>query len=153
MHGLPRHDQQVAGGPVDGESVRLSPTMHRKIVNALAAAVAAVGFVGVASWSTGPFVAVAAAVSVLCAWMAVSAIRQCVILSSSTIIVRGWLWSRRVPRDAVTAITDWPAIRWSSGDRDRWSPVHAFYRPGAGPRMTDHDRENLAYLRAAIRRA
>jgi hypothetical protein len=143
----------VAGSAVHGESVRLSPTKQRKIVNALAATVAALGFAGVASWSAGPFIAVAAAVSVLCAWLAICAMRQCVILTSSTITVRGWLWSRRVPRDAVTAVTDWPAIRWSSGDRDRWTPVHAFYRPGAGPRMTDHDRENLAYLRAAVRRA
>jgi hypothetical protein len=87
------------------------------------------------------------AASVLLWWACVCAARQGVLVSASSVVVRGWLWSRHIPREAILGVTDWPAIRWSSNRRDRWTPLHAFSRPGIGPNFNDLDRDNLAQLR------
>ncbi|MFI8822859.1 hypothetical protein [Streptomyces sp. NPDC053431] len=43
------------------------------------------------------------------------------------LVVRGFLWTRRIERARIGAVTGFPAVRWTSrrGGR-RWTPVLAF---------------------------
>lgn len=131
--------------------LRLSPSLQRRAVTAAYATFAALLSAAIATRSSGAVQIGAASVVAICAWIAICAGRQAVLITDSNILVRGWLWSRRIPRHAVTGMTDWPAIRWSKRGRDRWTPIHAFYQPGPLPKFAPADRDNLARLRAVIR--
>jgi hypothetical protein len=49
---------------------------------------------------------------------------------STTVTVRGLFWRRRIPRSSIRAITDFPAVRWSSrSGRIVWTPIIAFAEP------------------------
>jgi len=130
--------------------VTLVPSVGRRALGAGTAASGAAGWTWLAAVSGGAAQFGAAVVATASAWMALCLVRQSVTVTDSTVVVRGWLWSRRVPREAVTAVTGWPAIRWSSGGRERWTPVHALYRPGVGPRFTTTDLAKLRQLRSLL---
>ena len=58
-----------------------------------------------------------------------------VVLEDDHIVVRGLLYSRRIPIPSVTAVTYFPAVKWKSASgRSRWTPVSALM---AAPRNTD----------------
>jgi hypothetical protein len=53
--------------------------------------------------------------------------RAAVVCERGAVVVRGVLWTRRVPTMAVTALTSFPALRWqTAAGRRRWTPILAF---------------------------
>ncbi|MEX0170958.1 hypothetical protein [Streptomyces sp. LMG1-1-1.1] len=61
-----------------------------------------------------------------CGVLAVRGYRAGVRCEARRIAVRGYVWTRVIPREAVTGVTDLPAVRWTSpGGRRRWTPVTA----------------------------
>lgn len=48
-----------------------------------------------------------------------------VVLRDGVVEIRGWMWSRRIPRSAVVSVSEFPAVRWTdnTSGRARWSPV------------------------------
>ncbi|MEV6411973.1 PH domain-containing protein [Kribbella sp. NPDC051718] len=50
-----------------------------------------------------------------------------VVADDDGIEVHGLFRNRRIARDAVTSITDFPAVRWKSSDgKSHWTPIFAF---------------------------
>ncbi|WP_203590831.1 PH domain-containing protein [Streptomyces sp. SID13031] len=74
----------------------------------------------------GAVVCVAAAV-----YLAFLGWRLGVVCDGEGIEVHGLLRSRRIPRDAIVAITNFPAVRWKTVDgKSHWTPIFAFANPG-----------------------
>jgi hypothetical protein len=58
-----------------------------------------------------------------------------VVLEDDHIVVRGLLYSRRIPISSITSVTYLPAVKWKSASgRSHWTPVSALM---AAPRNTD----------------
>jgi len=58
-----------------------------------------------------------------------------VVLEDDHIVVRGLLFSRRIPMATITSVTAFPAVRWhSESGRSRWTPISALM---AAPRNPD----------------
>jgi hypothetical protein len=50
-----------------------------------------------------------------------------VVVDDEGIEVHGLFRNRRIARDEVTSITDFPAVRWKSADgKAHWTPIFAF---------------------------
>jgi hypothetical protein len=50
-----------------------------------------------------------------------------VVCEHRAVVVRGLLWTRRVPTVAVVALTSFPALWWqTAAGRRRWTPILAF---------------------------
>lgn len=78
-------------------------------------------------------VPVSMSLAVALPWLAVSAVgvvrgyRMSVTVTDDTVVVRGLLRSRTLPRGCVCGVTFIPAVRWrSASGRLRWTPVTAF---------------------------
>ncbi|MFD8209073.1 hypothetical protein ACFV2S_22090 [Streptomyces sp. NPDC059695] len=99
--------------------------------------------------STAPERAVAVAAFLACAGLAVRGYRAGVRCEAERLVVRGFLWSRVIPRAAVTGVTGFPAVRWTSpGGRRRWTPVAAFTTAsGETSGARSRKRENTVRLR------
>jgi hypothetical protein len=68
---------------------------------------------------------------------------------AGSLTIRGLLRTRAIPRDAITEISDFPAIVWTDlvGQR-RWSPVLAFHTPqGALSGIAEHHAACVERLR------
>ena len=62
--------------------------------------------------------------------LAVRGYRVGVRLTPEQVVVNGYLWTRRIKREDIRAVTDFPAIIWSSGSR-RALGGHRCQRSGA----------------------
>lgn len=72
---------------------------------------------------------------------------SCVVLTADTAIVKGQLWSRTIPRRAITSITPWPFIKWTdSRGRKRSTPVSVLNARNAMPKFADHAAEGRKQL-------
>ncbi|WP_299039167.1 hypothetical protein [uncultured Pseudokineococcus sp.] len=77
-----------------------------------------------------------------------------VVCDQRGVVVRGWLWTRTVPRKAVVEVTDFPAVRWRDGrGRARWTPLSMFWTsPRMLPIFVDHSEHQVDRLRRWVRR-
>ena len=74
---------------------------------------------------------IAALVVALSVFLALRSFRMGVRYGAEGIEVRGLVRSRRIPRDQIIRITDFPAVRWQSATgKARWTPIFAFYGVG-----------------------
>lgn len=87
-------------------------------------------------------------------WLVVRGYRMAVIVKSGSVTVRGFLWSRTIPRDAVLDLTVLPAIRWRDRrGRRRWSPLVMFVAPAyVVSAVGEHNRATIRSLREALGR-
>ncbi|MEV5974815.1 hypothetical protein [Streptomyces sp. NPDC051921] len=126
--------------------MELLPTTPNRIANTVLGGAPAVGLAVPAAEGSG--VAAAAALAFLV--VAVRGWRVGVRCERDRLVVRGFLWTRRVDRARIGAVTGFPAVRWTSrrGGR-RWTPVLALL-DSAGEETAGsyaRKRENLARLR------
>jgi hypothetical protein len=70
------------------------------------------------------------------------------------VTVRGYLRTRVIPRDSITEITDFPAVRWTAPNgRKRWTPISALMTSSREPvRITEAKEDALAQLRQWVTR-
>ncbi|MER5205319.1 hypothetical protein [Streptomyces sp. NPDC002825] len=104
------------------------PTPVNRAANALPGLVPGVGSLvyGAGAGTAGEW-AVALAAVLACATLAVRGYRAGVRCETERLVVRGFLWTRVIPRTAVTGVSGLPAVRWTTaGGRRRWTPVWAF---------------------------
>ncbi|MEV8377109.1 hypothetical protein AB0P21_30490 [Kribbella sp. NPDC056861] len=74
----------------------------------------------------GALVCVGAAV-----YLAMLGWRLGVVFDADGIEVNGLLRSRRIAKEEIVAITNFPAVRWKNADgKARWTPIFAFANPG-----------------------
>lgn len=85
-------------------------------------------------------------------WLAVRGYRVGVAVTPAAVIVRGYLWSRTVPRAAVVEVTGFPALRWQgSGPKLRWTPIVAFADfGGVLPFVVEHGERQVSQLRRLV---
>ncbi|MEU6227151.1 hypothetical protein [Streptomyces sp. NPDC047042] len=80
--------------------------------------------------------------------IAVRGYRLSIACGEAGLTVRGYLRTRTIPRSSITAITDFPAVRWTDPrGRRRWSPMlvlHRDYHETAG--SVASKKKNLAAL-------
>lgn len=71
-----------------------------------------------------------------------------VVCEEAAIEVHGLFRRRRIPREEIIAVTNFPAVRWkSSSGRVRWSPIFAFANPGrVVPFVERHNEAAVAIL-------
>ncbi|MEU2236038.1 hypothetical protein [Streptomyces vietnamensis] len=104
------------------------PTPANRVANTALGVVLGLGCLayGAEAGTAGERTAAVVAVLV-CAVLAVRGFRAGVRCEGERLVVRGYAWTRVIPRAAVTEVTDFPAVRWTSpGGRRRWTPVVAF---------------------------
>ncbi|MFB7515883.1 hypothetical protein [Streptomyces sp. NPDC056144] len=102
------------------------------------------------AWAEGWRVTAALlAVLAACGVLAVRGYRLRVRYEAHRLVVRGYLRTRTIPRESVTSVTDFPAVRWTTpSGRRRWTPIMAFAVSESGPEsMRAHNLRNTARLR------
>ncbi|ADB29428.1 hypothetical protein Kfla_0304 [Kribbella flavida DSM 17836] len=99
---------------------------------------------GARSWVPAVAVVVIAASGVL----AVRAYRVGATYGPDGIEVRGYFRTRRIQRNQVTQVTDFPAVRWKdTNGKPRWTPISAFSGSSGQLRMIErHNAVCLALL-------
>lgn len=112
------------GAPV----TELVPTLVNRLANTLPGLAPGAGLlVYGAADGTGWGRASAVAAALACLVLAVRGFRAGVRCEARRLVVRGFVRTRVIPRAAVTGVTDFPAVRWTTpGGRRRWTPVTAF---------------------------
>jgi hypothetical protein len=112
--------------------VKLRPLLVSRVASAVPGAGIVVAGVGTFSGGTPALCAGGIVGSVLVGvLLAVRGFRLGVDCRDDVVIVRGLVWNRRIPRRAVAAVTDFPALRWrDERGRIRWTPVIAFAELG-----------------------
>jgi hypothetical protein len=88
-------------------------------------------------------------------YLVVRAIRAAVVLHDDRITIRGWWWSRTIPRDRVVRVSEHGWLIWllHSG-REMRSPLAIFWNYGDswfGP-LASHNEHAIATIRAWIER-
>jgi hypothetical protein len=85
-------------------------------------------------------------------WLALRCTRLGVVVTHTSVEVRGYLWDRRVPRSAVVGVTGFPTLVWRSGSgRLRRTPVLSLVRnPRALPGIDADHRTRAAELRQLL---
>ena len=84
---------------------------------------------GPASWLDSTWAALAWFISVI--YFPVRGYRMMVRVDADQVVIRGWWWTRNVPRTAVRTVTVFPALRWvDRAGRRRWSPLWMLFQPG-----------------------
>src|SRR5262249_46534807 len=102
--------------------------------------------VGLASLLDSSWVALAWFISVF--YFPVRGYRMMVKVDADQVVIRGWWWTRKVPRTAVHTVTVFPALRWiDRAGRVRWSPLWMFVQPGVPRRDRQLDAEVDALTR------
>ncbi|MEU0094602.1 hypothetical protein [Kribbella sp. NPDC006257] len=114
--------------------MELKPLLVTRIANALVWPVLGVVVV-VELISNGARVAVVVVGAGVClagaAYLGLLGWRLGVVCEEAALEVHGLFRRRRIPREEIIAITDFPAVRWKApGGRVRWSPIFAFANPG-----------------------
>ncbi|MFF8376362.1 hypothetical protein ACF07V_09570 [Streptomyces sp. NPDC015661] len=110
------------------DGVEIVPAFANRVANGVLGVVFGLGSLLYGTQAEEAWARVAAAVVGLgCAVLAVRGYRAGVRCEGGRLVVRGFLWTRVVPRAAVDAVTDFPAVRWTTpAGRKRWTPVTAF---------------------------
>jgi len=136
-------------------AVRLRPLLVARVVSvapgallvALAPVVVGDGDFGAWRWPVG-VLAVLAGI-----YLAVRAPGCEVVCDQRGVVVRGWLWTRTLPRKAVVEVTDFPAVRWRDGrGRVRWTPLGMFWTSSRMlPVFVAHSEEQVRRLRRWVR--
>ncbi|MFI1655693.1 hypothetical protein ACH4ZU_12400 [Streptomyces sp. NPDC020472] len=105
----------------------LVPTAVNRLANTALGLVPGAGFlVYGAGAGAGWERAAAVAAALACGILAVRGFRAGVRCEAERLVVRGFVWTRVIPRAAVTGVTGFPAVRWTTpGGRRRWTPVTA----------------------------
>ncbi|ROQ31935.1 hypothetical protein EDD98_0901 [Streptomyces sp. PanSC19] len=108
--------------------VELVPVFANRLANTALGVVCGLGCLAYGAEAGPLWARVVAAVAVPgCAVLAVRGYRAGVRCEGERLVVRGFLWTRVVPRASVGEVTDFPAVRWTTPDgRNRWTPVTAF---------------------------
>ena len=77
-----------------------------------------------------------------------------VVLEDDSVLIRGLLWSRRIPRAAITGVSNLPAVRWrDQAGRGHWSPILWMMTGGRTLEFINrHNREQLKRLRKWVNR-
>lgn len=88
--------------------------------------------------------------------IAVRGYRAGVSCGNGELTVRGYLWTRTIPRSGIVEITDFPAVRWTDPrdprGRRRWSPLWVFRADSSEiARSVASKKQNLAALRRWVR--
>ncbi|MFJ3379511.1 hypothetical protein ACIPJ2_03810 [Curtobacterium sp. NPDC090217] len=85
-------------------------------------------------WGDAEFAVASSPVAAAVGYLVVRAWRLGVRCEPDVLVVRGWLWSRRIPCSAVTDVPRDPAgtlfalgVTWRHGGRRRWTPLTAFW--------------------------
>ncbi|MDX3456127.1 hypothetical protein PV396_30005 [Streptomyces sp. ME02-8801-2C] len=80
--------------------------------------------------------------------VAVRGYRLSIACGEAELTVRGYLRTRTIPRSSITAITGFPAVRWTdSRGRGRWSPLWVLHRGSRETRGSiASKKKNLAAL-------
>lgn len=131
--------------------MELSPSPLNRIANSCLGAIPAV--VGVAyatqaSDGSARLVAWAAVIGLV--FIAVRGYRLGVTCDNSKATIRGYVRTRVIMREHITAVSDLPAIRWTTGTgRKRWTPITAFM---TSPSETTGTRLSKERITAKLRR-
>jgi len=136
--------------------VRLRPLVVARVVSVapgvglvvLAWVLVGDGALGGWRWPGGLLAVVAGA------YLAVRAPGCEVVCDQRGVVVRGWLWTRTMPRRAVLEVTDFPAVRWRDGrGRPRWTPLSMLWTSSRMlPVFVAHSQEQVRRLRRWVRR-
>lgn len=85
-------------------------------------------------WGDAEFAVACSPVVTAVGYLVVRAWRLGVRCEPDVLVVRGWLWSRRIPRSAIAEVprdpdgTPFaPGVSWRHGGRRRWTPLTAFW--------------------------
>ncbi|WP_238431445.1 hypothetical protein [Streptomyces cavernae] len=110
---------------VEERIVDLSPPVLNRLANSSLGWVPMVACVAYGEQTGEAFPRAAAGAALLVfAVLAVRGYRLGLSWDTGTLIVRGYLRTRVIPRGSVTAVTDFPAVRWTTRTgRARWTPV------------------------------
>jgi len=108
--------------------VELSPSMSTRLANSSLGVVPGVGAVAYAPQAGSGFSRVAACFAVMgFAALSVRGYRLGVTCERGRLSIRGYLRTRVIPREYITEITDFPAVRWTTRKGgERWTPIAAF---------------------------
>ncbi|KUN64680.1 hypothetical protein AQJ46_30070 [Streptomyces canus] len=131
--------------------MELSPsTLNRLANSALGAIPAAVG-VAYATQADGGYSRLVAWAAVIgFAFIAVRGYRLGVTCDNRKATIRGYLRTRVIVREHITAVSDFPAFRWTTRTgRKRWTPITAFM---ASPSETAGSRLSKERITAKLRR-
>ncbi|KQX53230.1 MULTISPECIES: hypothetical protein [unclassified Streptomyces] len=130
--------------------MELVPTLVNRLANTGLGLAPGVGFAVYAVEAGAARQRAAAVAAVLaCAIVAVRGFRAGVRCEAGRLVVRGFVWTRSIPRSSVTEVTPFPAVRWTTpGGRRRWTPLWAFTEPTEGTRgAQSRKRTNTTRLR------
>ncbi|WP_369143896.1 hypothetical protein [Streptomyces sp. R44] len=128
----------------------LLPTLANRVANTTLGLASALGCVQYGVEAGTGWQRAAAMVALLgCGTLAVRGYRAGVRCEAERLVVRGYVWTRVIPRAAVTGVTDFPAVRWTSPrGRSRWTPVAVFSTlSGETAGVRARKRSNTARLR------
>lgn len=131
--------------------MELSPSMLNRLANSGLGAIPAVGGVAYATQASdgSPRLAAWAAVIGL-VFITVRGYRLGVTCDNSKATIRGYLRTRVITREHITAVSDFPAIRWTTRTgRKRWTPITAFI---TSPSETAGSRLSKERIIAKLRR-
>lgn len=97
--------------------------------------------------------AVTMVVVLIVAWLTFRSLRAGVVLTDDFLVIRGWLWSRSIPREQIRTVTNLKWVEWvSRRGRRRFSPLMMFWnisRPTR--RMIEHHDEAISVVGKWIR--
>ncbi|MCX5302765.1 hypothetical protein OG304_04770 [Streptomyces sp. NBC_00160] len=87
------------------------------------------------------------------AWLAVRGYQLGVSCASGQVTVRGFFRTRVILREAITEVTAFPALRWTSaGGRRHWTPMSALMiADGEWAGISRSKRADIARLRRWVR--
>lgn len=85
-------------------------------------------------------------------WFAWRGLRLGAVVSPSQVVVRGYLWDRTIPRQALTGMTNYPSLVWTGArGQARKTPVHALaYNPRALTAINNESKAQSQRLRQAL---
>ncbi|GAA1104233.1 MULTISPECIES: hypothetical protein [Kitasatospora] len=108
--------------------MELSPSGVNRVANAVLGLVPSIGGLVYAVEAAGGLSRLVAGVVVVGgAVLGVRGYRLGVTCRGGHLTVRGYLWTRVIPRQYVVGITGFPAVRWRPpAGRMRWTPISAF---------------------------
>ncbi|MFI8100068.1 hypothetical protein [Streptomyces sp. NPDC086023] len=129
--------------------MELFPPLAARVAHSSIGAALAAGGAAYAAQAEGRALAVALCVVLACLGLALRGYRVGVQCGPHQVTVRGLFRTRVIDRAAVTAVTDFPAIRWTGrSGRARWTPLTAFQAgPGELARITAAKRHQVARIR------
>jgi hypothetical protein len=130
--------------------MELSPSRLGRVANSGLGAIPAVASVAYGAQAAAVYPRLGACVALIASVViAVRGYRLGVTYQNAEMTVRGYLRTRAIPRESITEITDFPAVRWTDpSGRRRWTPLWVFrVGPRETARMAASKERNVAALR------